>query len=48
MSVEVFVQNLTNIIVFGVRLRSASKGAAAGYGLAGHRTKREDGVTPWY
>lgn len=43
-------KNLTNLIVFGVRLRSASKGAAAGaYGPAGHRSKRDDGTgAQWY
>lgn len=43
-------KTLTNLIVFGVRLRSASKGAAAGaYGSAGHRSKRDDGTgAQWY
>lgn len=39
------VQNLTNLIVFGVRLRSSSK-VAGGYGLSS-RTRR-DGAGEWY
>ena len=43
------VLNLTNRIVFGVRLRSASKGAALGYGPTGSRSKRDDGTgAQWY
>jgi len=43
------VLNLTNRIVFGVRLRSASKGAALGYGPSGGRSKRDDGTgAQWY
>lgn len=49
------IENLTNTIVFGVRLRSASKGAAAGTGFSGpgaaggHRAKRDDGTgAQWY
>lgn len=44
------VLNLTNRIVFGVRLRSASKGAALGaYGPSGSRSKRDDGTgAQWY
>ncbi|KAJ5997349.1 hypothetical protein N7499_006257 [Penicillium canescens] len=35
--------------VFGVRLRSASKGAALGYGPSGGRSKRDDGAgAQWY
>jgi hypothetical protein len=43
-------KNLTNLLVFGVRLRSASKGANVGAGYSGapyHRSKRDDG-TDWY
>jgi hypothetical protein len=44
------VQNLTNLIVFGVRLRSASKVAASGaHGPGASRSKRDDGLGPqWY
>ncbi|KAJ5574215.1 uncharacterized protein N7459_008642 [Penicillium hispanicum] len=44
------VLNLTNRIVFGARLRSASKGAALGaYGPSGGRSKRDDGTgAQWY
>lgn len=45
-------KNLTNLIVFGVRLRSASKGVNAGAGYtstAYHRSKRDDGTgANWY
>ncbi|GAD92113.1 casein kinase I isoform epsilon [Paecilomyces variotii No. 5] len=45
---DLWFKNLTNLIVFGVRLRSASKGAAAG-AYATHRSKRDDGlVAPCY
>lgn len=44
-----YVLNLTNRIVFGVRLRSASKGAALGYGPSGGRSKRDEGAeAQWY
>lgn len=44
-----YVLNLTNRIVFGVRLRSASKGAALGYGPSGGRSKPDAGPEEhWY